>query len=133
MANQIDLTPSESPAVRVTAPVQTQPRQLQVERQGARSEPYTRRFPEVRGGICEYCGVIDQNYPSQQQYKLCEHYKGMQLRCSYCPDSKDPDEVIYHTALKVAEHPDRPGTMIAWCDSYECSSAHLKRFQRNTQ
>lgn len=132
MAEKNDLAPGPA-AERVMAPVQIQPRQMQVERQGARSEPYVRRFPQVRGGICEYCGVIDPNVPSQSQYKLCEHYRGTQLRCSYCPETKDPDEVIYHAALNVVESPTNPGTMIAWCDSYECSRAHLARFQRNTQ
>lgn len=107
-----------------------QPREMRVERQGNRSEPYTRRHPQVRGGVCEYCGVIDGNYPSQHQYKLCPHYRGMQLRCSYCPENKDPDEVVTHAVLNVAEHPDNPNTLIVWCDSYECSRAHEARFKR---
>ena len=105
------------------------PRQMQIERQGSRSEPYTRRFPEVRGGICDFCGVLDKNVPSQYQYKLCPHYRGQQLRCSYCPDNKDPDEVVYHANLNIHEHPDRPGVMIVVCNSYNCSKAHLERFQ----
>lgn len=110
--------------------VPPQPRQMQVERQGEASSPYSRRFPEVRGGICEYCGVIDGNQPSEYQYKLCGHYRGMQLRCSYCPASKDPDDVINHTVLKIAEHPDNPNKLVVWCDSYDCSRAHEKRFNR---
>lgn len=106
------------------------PRQMRIERQGSSNEPYTRRFPEVRGGICEFCGVMDKNYPSQYQYKLCPHYRGQQLRCSYCPESKDPDEVVIHSNLKIAEHPDNPNTLVVWCDSYECSRAHEKRFKR---
>lgn len=108
------------------------PRQMRVERQGSLSEPYTRRFPEVRGGICEWCGVLDKNVPSQFQYKLCPHFRGMQLRCSYCPENKDPDDVVYHSDLKVAEHPDNPNTLIVWCSSYECSRAHETRFKRAT-
>lgn len=107
------------------------PRQMQVERQGEISSPYSRRFPEVRGGICEYCGVLDGNQPSQYQYKLCPHYRGMQLACTYCPDSKDPDDVINHSNLKVAEHPDNPNKLVVWCDSFECSKKHLERFKRN--
>lgn len=102
-----------------------------IERQGSRAEPYTQRFPQVRGGICEYCGVIDSNQPSEYQYKLCPHYRGMQLRCSYCPDNKNPDEVIGHHTLNVAGHPDDPNTIIAWCDSYDCSRKHEVRFKRN--
>jgi hypothetical protein len=107
------------------------PRTMRVERQGARSEPYSRRFPQVRGGICEFCGVLDGNTPSQYQYKLCPHYRGMQLRCSYCAETKDPDEVVYHANLNIAEHPDNPSTLIVWCDSYECSRAHESRFKRS--
>lgn len=115
-----------------TPPPPVMPRQKQVERQGARSEPYTQRHPQVRGGICEYCGVLDPNTPSQYQYKLCPHYRGMQIRCSYCPESKDPDAVIYAANLNIADSPDGQ-TLIVWCDSYECSRAHEARFRRNAQ
>lgn len=108
------------------------PREMSIERAGAKSEPYTRIFPQVRGGVCEYCGVLDGNVPSQFQYKLCPHYRGKQLRCTYCPEQKDPDEVIYHADLNIRESPDKPGTMIVWCNSYECSRAHENRFKRST-
>lgn len=106
------------------------PRQMRVERQGDTSEPYTRRFPQIRGGICEFCGVLDRNVPSKDQYKLCPHYRGMEARCTYCPPTKNPDETVYHAAMNVAEHPDRPGVLIMWCDETECAGAHIKRFQR---
>lgn len=127
----------ETVAVHIPPPVYTppppmMPRNKQVERQGALSVPYTHRYPEVRGGICEFCGVLDRNVPSQYQYKLCEHYRGMQLRCSYCPETKDPDEIIYHSVLQVADSPDGR-SLIVWCNSYECAAAHLKRFQLNSQ
>lgn len=114
-----------------SAPVQMpQPRQMTIERQGSRSEPYVRRFPQVRGGICEFCGVLDPNTPSEFQYKLCPHYRGQQLRCSYCEENKNPDEVISRSTMNVAEHPDRAGVMIVWCDSYDCSRKHEARFKR---
>ena len=105
------------------------PRQMRVERQGASGSPSSRRFPEIRGGVCEFCGVLDRNVPSQYQYKMCPHFRGMQARCSYCPENLDPDDVIYHEKLNVAEHPDNPGTLIMWCGKYECSKKHLERFQ----
>lgn len=117
------------------APVYTPPpapRQMRVERQGSQSEPYTRRFPQIRGGVCEFCGIIDRNTPSQFQYKLCPHYRGMEARCTYCAETKDPEDVVYHADMNVAEHPDRPGMLIMWCNSYECSRAHEKRFRRNS-
>lgn len=113
------------------APQYVAPRQKTIERQGDLSVPYTRRYPQVRGGTCEFCGVLDKNVPSEHQYKLCPHYRGMQLRCSYCDATKDPDQIVYHSNINVAEHPDNPDKLIVWCDSYECSRAHEARFNRS--
>ncbi len=111
------------------APVQ--PRQMRVERQGQKAEPYVRHHYQVRGGICEHCGVMDPNVPSQFQYKLCPHYRGMDLKCSYCDEMKNPDEVIGRSILNIVEHPDKEGTLIVTCDSYDCQKAHQTRFQRS--
>lgn len=111
-----------------SAPATAAP-QLRVERQGARTVPVTRMYPQVRGGVCEYCGVIDPNVPSQFQYKLCPHYRGVgQLRCSYCDETKNPDDIAYRSVLNVHGHPDKPNELIVVCDSYTCSEKHLKRF-----
>ena len=114
-----------------TAPVYVPPapRQMRVERQGDDGAPASRRFPQIRGGVCEFCGIMDKNTPSQYQYKLCPHFRGMQARCSYCPAELDPDQVAYHETLNVAEHPNNPGTLIMWCGKYDCSKKHLERFQ----
>lgn len=126
----------ESPATeRVSAPVTpapvqwVMPRQKTLERQGDATSAYSIRSPQVRGGICEFCGVLDPNTPSQFQYKLCPHYRGMNLRCTYCPQTKDSDDVNYHATLNIAEHPDNPDKLVVWCDSYECSKKHLERFK----
>lgn len=101
-----------------------------IERQGGRSEPFTYHYPEVRGGVCEYCGILDVNVPSQYQYKLCPHFRGIgDLQCSYCPAAKNPDEVIRGGKLNVHQHPDNPNKLVVVCGSYECSEAHLARFQ----
>lgn len=124
------------------APVQTapvvasiptpQPRQRTIERQGGLTAPSSRRLPEVRGGVCEFCGVLDPNVPSQFQYKLCPHFRGIgELRCSYCDEAKNPTDTILHSRLQVAEHPYNPDQLVVWCDSYECSRKHLARFQVN--
>lgn len=105
------------------------PRQKQVERQSSSGSAQVNFFPEVRGGVCEMCGVIDANQPSTMQYKLCKHYRGMQLRCTYCPQTKDSDDVIYHARLQIAEHPDNPDKLVVWCDSYDCSKKHIARFE----
>lgn len=104
-------------------------RQKSVERQGASTEPYTRRWPQVRGGTCEFCGTLDRNVPAEFQYKLCGHYRGMELRCSYCDETKDPNQVVYHSTLNVAEHPTNPDSLVVWCNQKSCTDAHLKRFK----
>ncbi len=114
-------------------PTPLQPRQKRVERQGDIGAPSSVRHPQVRGGICEYCGVLDNNQPSQSQYKMCPHYRGMQLRCSYCPPQKDADDVIGHTTLNIADDPYNSDVLIVWCDSTECSGKHIKRFTVNSQ
>jgi len=121
---------TEAPVAEVTPPAP--PRVRTIERQGDRSEPYTHRLPQIRGGVCEFCGIIDNNIPSQHQYKLCPHYRNIgQVHCSYCDGSKDPDEVISMSAMNVAEHPDKPDQLVVWCDRYECSRKHEARFRRN--
>lgn len=112
----------------VNAPVQRH-----VERQGGVTVPYTRMYPEVRGGICEKCGVLDKYQPSIYQYKLCPHFRGMTLECSYCDQSKDQNEVIGRSVMRVHDHPyqkDHMGnpTLVVVCDSYTCSEKHLARF-----
>lgn len=104
---------------------------MQIERQGLRSEAYTRYLPKVRGGVCDYCGVLDPNVDSKDQYKLCPHFRGQQLMCTYCPDNKNPDEVVGRSILNVHEHPDKPGTWVVVCNSFECSEKHLSRFKLN--
>lgn len=101
-----------------------------IERQGAKGVPYVHRYPEVRSGICEFCGVIDPTLPSTEQYKLCPHYKGMgEVRCSYCDESKDPQEVMYKAVLNVYDHPDNPDKLVVVCDNFTCVQKHEARFK----
>lgn len=121
---------SENPGtVPVTAHA-TMPRQMTIERQGDSTAPYVHHFPPVRGGVCDFCGILDPHVPSQHQYKLCPHYRGQQLRCSYCDASKNPDDVVYHSKLSITSHPDKPGMMIVCCDSFDCTRKHRERFQK---
>ena len=103
--------------------------QKSIERTGANNEPYVRRYPQVRSGTCEYCGVIDPTKPADIQYQLCPHYKGMELRCSYCDASLNPIEVNRMAIINVADHPNNPNQIIAWCDRTACVDKHRKRFQ----
>lgn len=106
----------------------------QVERRGGVSVPYTKMYPTIKGGQCDFCGTMDANQPAEYQYKLCPHFRGMDLRCSYCDASKDPSEVIGRSVMKVHEHPSekdgigRP-TLVVVCDSYKCAEKHLARFE----
>ena len=103
-----------------------------IERRGGTSEPYTHRYPEVRGGVCEYCGILDPNVPSEYQYKLCPHFRGIgQLACSYCPDHVNPDEVIRSGKLNVHVSPSNPNELVVVCGKFECADKHLKRFKIN--
>ena len=109
-----------------------QPRQM--ERQGGKTVPYTKMYPLVRGGLCDWCGVLDKNQPSTYQYKLCPHFRGMgDIECSYCDPTKDPVEVIRYSVMKIHDHPydkdqfGRPNIVVV-CDSYDCSTKHRARF-----
>lgn len=105
------------------------PKDLEVERVADQSSGSTVRFYSVRGGVCDYCGVIDANQPSEVQYKLCRHYKGKQLSCSYCPAGKNQNEVIRNSTLTIMQNPDFPNRMIIHCDSFDCLKAHRERWQ----
>lgn len=104
----------------------------QIERQGLNAEPQVHFYPTVRAGICDRCGVIDPNVESVYQYKLCEHYRGKQLACSYCPSSTHPDEVIKHSILQVMDSPDNANELVVVCNTSECSEKHIKRFRKNS-
>lgn len=122
-------TAPETVTATAPTPQSLAPREMRQMRQGPTNSPVSRRFPQVRGGVCEKCGVIDRNVASQFQYQLCNHYRGKQLMCDYCPDTVDPNEVIRSTVLNVAEHPFQPGFLVVWCDRYECGKAHNERFK----
>lgn len=108
-----------------------------IERKGGRAVPYTRMYPKVVGGQCEFCGTLDPNQPATYQYKICPHFRNMgTLECSYCDQTKDPDEVVRSSVVKVHDHPyerDANGNpvLVVVCDSYECSQKHRARFEVN--
>ena len=109
--------------------------QRQSERRGGKTVPYTRMYPQIIGGQCERCGVLDNNQPATYQYKLCEHFRNFgNLECSYCDPTKDPEEVIGRSRMKVHDHPyekDQAGhpTLVVVCDTYDCSTKHRARFE----
>lgn len=102
--------------------------QVRVERRNNSRVPYVRRYPRIIAGACEYCGTLDPRVPAGKQYTICPHYKNLELRCSYCDETRDPEDVIAHNMLNVAEHPDKPNTLVVWCNQLKCKQAHEKRF-----
>jgi hypothetical protein len=102
-----------------------------IERRVAGGGPRAHRHPNVRGGICDFCGVLDSKKPSLVQYRLCKHYSDLPdpgLQCTYCPEGVDVDDVILHRVLTVYELADKPGELIVHCDDYNCRQKHLQRF-----
>lgn len=97
----------------------------ETEKKEGRIAMVTRIYPAVYGGTCEKCGVLDHNVDAIHQYKLCEHYRGMNLECSYCDSSKDQNEVARISKLHVYDHPfkkDSQGRPVLGvvCDSFNC-------------
>lgn len=118
--------------VSVPVPVIPAPKQRAIERQGSQTVAVSRRLPQIRGGICEFCGIVDSKVPSQFQYQLCPHFRGLgEMRCSYCDENVNPTDVILHSVMNVAEHPDNPDRIVVWCNSYACSAKHEARFKVN--
>jgi len=110
----------------------SEPRNMRLTPRGATSSPMSRVFPRVKGGQCEFCGTLDPQQPGDLQYKLCPHYRGMDLKCVYCPLEKDQEEVVRNSTLNVREHPYRPGELIVWCGSFECSRRHFEAFKQSS-
>lgn len=104
------------------------------ERRGISKEPAVRHYPQVIGGVCEYHGVIDSTRPSTEQFRLCpndgKHPRWTDIRCSYCDETKDPMDVLYHSYMNITDSPDNPNEIIAVCNSYTCSQKHQARFRR---
>lgn len=121
--------PGTSPQSANTPNYSSQPRNMRLTPRGSSNVPMSRVFPKVLGGQCEFCGTLDPYQPGDYQYKLCPHYRGMDLKCVYCPLSKDQEEVVRNSTLVVAEHPYRHGELIVRCASFDCVKKHEQAFQ----
>ncbi len=106
----------------------SQPRNMRLSSGGASNAPLSRVYPEIRGGQCEHCGTLDPQQPGNLQYKLCPHYRGMEVRCIYCPGHKDSEEVVRSSKLIVRGHPYREGELIVACQSFECQQKLREAF-----
>jgi hypothetical protein len=73
---------------------------------------------------------LDRNVPGHLQYTLCPHFRGLGvMRCSYCPETANPEDVAAKSTLIVASHPNDPMSLVVCCNSLECSRKHMERFK----
>jgi len=72
-----------------------------------------KRLPDIRSGVCEFCGI---------SYKECEHYKGIDIFCSYCRRK----DTIPSRILKLFEIGDE---IIVVCDDFKCLDDHNKKYR----
>lgn len=95
----------------------------------------THRHPRVIGGVCEFCGIIDIYQDSEEQYKLCEHYRGMQLNCSYhnYKNGQSVEDMIKHEILNIADSPEDRNQVVVWCGEFECSRRHKERYDKTSR
>lgn len=106
---------------------------MKLTRPGESSGLVSRRFPWILGGVCEECGIVDSNYPGSEQYKLCKHYQGRDMKCVFCKESADHDEVIRMSSLKVIEDPYAPGHLVTLCGSYDCTRKFEQKYHITAQ
>jgi len=103
---------------------------LSVERRVDTGFPEAEKFPNIRGGVCDFCGIVNKSTLSRLQYTECEHYKGLELKCSYCPPGTDFEDVIEHRMFSVFEYPKGSGSLTICCDDIRCRDSHHKRFNK---
>jgi hypothetical protein len=53
----------------------------------------------------------------------------MEMRCAFCPDHGDHEEVIRNSKLIVREHPYRPGELVTVCGRFECNQKFREAFK----
>ena len=98
-------------------------------------------MPKILAGVCEFCGPgrydprkspgeLVENYRVDPDTQLgnCQHYKGIRMRCSYCPISADWKDNIIHRSHNVYVSPLNPQELIVVCDDMRCQDKHIKRF-----
>ncbi len=98
---------------------------FKVERKATPLVPSAKRHPDIRAGICEFCGLLDKKVPLDKQYTICPHYNDVDIFCTYCGKG---EEIIKDRALHIYELDDEPGKLIIVCDDYQCRNKHNQRF-----
>ena len=77
--------------------------------------PEADRHPDIRAGICEFCGV---------SYRDCDHYQGMKVFCTYCSRA----DIVKERKVTIFSMKDNPHKFIVVCSDWKCRDAHHKRF-----
>lgn len=77
--------------------------------------PQAINMPDINSGMCEYCGT---------KYSDCQHYKGVDIHCTYCQRS----DIIGERKLVVKALADKPGVLIVVCNDYNCVKKHRDRY-----
>lgn len=88
----------------------------------------SRWYPKIYAGVCESCGVIDPNKPGAVQYKLCPHYAGMDMKCSFCKETANHPEVVRMSTMIIRDDPHVPGQLVTCCNSYECTRRFKEKY-----
>jgi hypothetical protein len=64
-----------------------------------------------------------------EEYCRHEHnYKGLQMRCTYCPKDADMRRVIKDRTLHIYGSPDNQNKLIVVCSDYRCVEKHQKKY-----
>ena len=122
---KVELELPAVPAVAEPVPLRT----FHVDRKVESGYPGAKKLPTVRGGICEFCGVLDNKVAAHLQFTLCPHYEGVDLKCTYCPPESDWKHVLSKRKLQIFEFPEGSGNLVVVCDDISCRDKHKKRFQ----
>lgn len=71
------------------------------------------RMPNIRAGVCEFCGL---------SYKECQHYKDVNIVCSYCLRG----DIIQERILEVYKND--KNELIIHCNDFDCHNRFNKEF-----
>jgi len=67
-----------------------------------------------------------------EEYCRHEHdYRGLPIRCTYCPKDVNMRDVIKNRTLYVYGSPDNPNKLIVCCSDYRCVKKHFDRFNKS--
>lgn len=111
-------TLADETATAVADPVAPEEPSLDVSMQ-PREVP-VKQWPRILKGVCEFCGIVNNDVHGWDQWKYCKHYKKVNIKCLYCPPGFDPEEWFKGRDLTIIERLDKPGKLNVHCDDIQC-------------